>query len=321
MLRRLPERGPRRVIELGPGSGALAAAVLAALADEPGIDDPPWEYHLVEVSPRLREVQRRRLASLHVETAARARWTDPDSLAADPAAGVVLANEFFDALPVHRARVIGHVLREVRVGWSEASGFFEEDGQAAPEDLAAYLERYGVPLVEGQTAEISLDTLRWVDRIAAMIPVGYVVVVDYGHYADRLYAAERAHGTLQAYHEHRAGGDPLGRIGEQDLTAHVNFTALARRAGEAGFDYAPLRTQTQFLLALGILDFLAETTASASTPLERIRSRSEIKELFVPGGMGETFKVLLLARGAPLEALSGLRSPWEAGPGSPGTTA
>jgi SAM-dependent MidA family methyltransferase len=101
----------------------------------------------------------------------------------------------------------------------------------------------------------------------------------------------------------------------------VNFTALARRAGEAGFDYAPLRTQTQFLLALGILDFLAETTASASTPLERIRSRSEIKELFVPGGMGETFKVLLLARGAPLEALSGLRSPWEAGPGSPGTTA
>jgi SAM-dependent MidA family methyltransferase len=321
MLRRLPRRGPRRIVELGPGSGALAAAMLPVLAVDPGIEAPDWEYHLVEVSPRLREVQRRRLAELPEALAARARWSDPAELAAEPADGVVVANEFFDALPVRRARVVAGTLREVRVGWEEKAGFLEEDDQPAPAELAAYLERYGAPLAEGQTAELSLETLRWVDRVAGMLLHGYVVVIDYGHPAEGLYAAARAHGTLLAYHEHRAGGDPLTRIGEQDLTAHVNFTALARRASESGFEPAPLRTQTQFLLGLGILELLAEAAAAATSTVDRIRSRSAITELFAPGGMGETFKVLLLARGAPLGSLSGLGSPWEIDSGLPGATA
>jgi len=321
MLRRLPASGPQRIVELGPGSGALAAALLPALATEPACESVAWEYHLVEVSPRLREVQRRRLADLPEALTARVRWSEPHLLTADPADGVVLANEFFDALPVRRARVVAGTLREIRVGWEREAGFFEEDEQRAPAELAAYLERYGAPLAEGQTAEISIATLRWVDRVAALLRHGYVIVVDYGHPAERLYAVARAHGTLLAYHEHRAGGDPLSRIGEQDLTAHVNFTALARRAAEAGFEPAPLRTQTQFLLGLGILGLLADTEAAATSTVERIRSRSAIKELFAPGGMGETFKVLLLARGAPLNSLSGLGSPWEIGTASPGATA
>jgi len=253
--------------------------------------------------------------------AARVRWSEAEPLAENPADGVVLANEFFDALPVRRARVVAGTLREIRVGWEPATGFFEADEQGAPAELAAYLERYGAPLAEGQTAEISLDTLRWVDRLGAILRNGYVIAIDYGHPAERLYAAARATGTLLAYHEHRAGGDPLRRIGEQDLTAHVNFTALATRAGESGFEPAPLRTQTQFLLGLGILDLIAEAEAAATSEVERIRTRSAIKELFAPGGMGETFKVLLLARGVSLDALSGLGSPWEIGPSSPRATA
>ena len=320
MLRRLPARGPRRIVELGPGSGALAAALLPALADEPGLEDPGWEYHLVEVSRRLREVQRRRLADLAEACLAKVRWSDPGPLAAEPADGVVLANEFFDALPVRRARVVAGRLREVRVGWEPEAGFFEEDTQAAPAELGAYLQRYGSPLAEGQTAELSLETLRWVDRVSEMLRDGYAIVVDYGHPAERLYAAAHAHGTLLAYHEHRAGGDPLSRIGEQDLTAHVNFTALARRAAESGFESAPLRTQTEFLLGLGILDLLSGTTAAGASAVDGIRAQSAIKELFAPGGMGETFKVLLLARGAPLGSLSGLGSPWRVGTAALGAT-
>jgi SAM-dependent MidA family methyltransferase len=196
------------------------------------------------------------------------------------------------------------MLREVRVGWEEKAGFLEEDDQPAPAELAAYLEQYGAPLAEGQTAELSLETLRWVDRIAGMLRHGYVVVIDYGHPAEGLYAAARAHGTLLAYHEHRAGGDPLTRIGEQDLTAHVNFTALARRASESGFEPAPLRTQTQFPLGLdraGLLTVPRHLQPRPWTGSGRNRPSRSLR----PAGWGDVPGVLLPARGAPARPLPG----------------
>lgn len=313
MLQRLPGGPPRRVVELGPGSGALAASLLPALADELDRAGADWGYHLVEVSAVLRAAQRERLASLPAPILRRVCWSDPADLAAEPAAGVVLANEFFDALPVRRVRVVGSSLREIRVGLRPGGGFLEDDSAGAPPELVDYLGRYGVTLAEGQEAEIGLEALAWIDRIAAFLPTGFLLVIDYGHPAEALYAPQRARGTLLAYREHRATEAILARVGEQDLTAHVNFTALARRGQERGFRAAPLRTQTEFLLGLGVLGLLAEDAAAPRPAAERLRSQLALKELFAPGGMGETFRVQVLGRGAPLEGLQGLGTPWRRG--------
>ena len=309
MYRRLEGPVPFRVVELGPGTGCLVRGILPEL--DRSLGERAWDYHLVEVSPALAAIQRESIADLPSRVRERALWSSPEDLAAHPADGLVLSNEFFDALPVHRVRAEGGDLQELRVDWSEARGFFEVASEVARPELTAYLDRYGVPLASGAQAEIGLELLDWTDRAAAMLRRGYLLTVDYGYPAEKLYSVERTAGTLMAYHRHTAGADPLRRVGQQDLTAHVNFSALERRGAERGFRSAPLRTQTQFLLGLGIVDRLGEIERSSSEGVARLREREAIKELFVPGGMGETFRVLVQGREAPLDGLAGLSSPWE----------
>jgi SAM-dependent MidA family methyltransferase len=296
-----------RWVELGPGDGALAAAALPALVEA----DHDGDYHLVEISPALRESQRRALAGLPGPASRRARWSDPDALASDPCDGVVIANEFFDALAVRRIRQRDGGLRELRVDWDERLGLHDREVPAET-SLAAYLERYGAPLAEGTEAEVGFAALEWIDRIARMLRRGYAILIDYGDLAHGLFGGRRPAGTLLAYHRHRAGSAILRRVGLQDLTAHVNFTALARRAEERGLTPAPLRTQTEFLVAVGILDRLEAIDRRVAGEAARWRERLALKELFAPDRMGETFRVLVLAKDAPLDRLACLTAPWRA---------
>lgn len=310
MYEKLGRPQPFRVIELGPGTGRMAYAFLCHAATLVSEKIQHWEYHLVECSRTLIKTQQKTLQTLPGNLNAVPRWSAEESLGTYGGAGVILSNEFFDALPVSRVEVTDGRLRELRVDWSTERGFFSL--ACDPEDarLQNYFNEYGAELEEGQEAEACQEALLWMDRVTAFLRRGYLLTVDYGYLAEQLYSPARRAGTLLAYRAHRVVENPLRDVGRQDLTAHVNFTALIRRGEENGWNAAALRTQTEFLLALGILERMQETDTQAVGEVERWRSRQAAKELFVPGGMGETFRVLIQARDAPLEGLSGLGSPW-----------
>jgi SAM-dependent MidA family methyltransferase len=309
MDRALGEPDPFRLVELGPGTGRLAHDLLAAAhAVAPGATRR-WEYRLVERSPALVELQRRTLSDLPGALQGVVDWSTFDELARRPREGVVLANEFFDALAVRRVQVSGGALLELRVGWREAR-FVESPAPGPASELEEYFRVYGIPLQEGQVAEAGLEALGWVDRMARVVGNGYWIVIDYGEIAEKLYTPDRRRGTLRGFRGHQLAEDPLADVGEQDLTAHVNFTALRMRSLELGLRAAPLRTQTEFLLALGILERVEERALGADGEVASWRERLQAKELFAPGGMGEAFRVLILARGTPLEGLRGLEAPW-----------
>lgn len=266
------------VVELGAGEGTLASALSALL--------PRARYVCVEPSAGLRERQRARGLESVEDLAELGRL---DGV-------VVLANEVLDALPVHRVRAVdGGGFEELYVRYRPGRGFDEVPGPLSTPALAQALE--GATLAPGQVAEACLLVAPLFRALAKTVAEGYLVLVDYGDERPAIHAEERGAGTIRAFHEHRLSGDVFERVGEQDLTASVDFTWAATCAREAGFEVAGLATQGEALLALGILDDHA--ALAAEDPFEALK----VKTLFVPGGMGDAFKVLVLARNAPADGL------------------
>ncbi|MBX9601467.1 MAG: SAM-dependent methyltransferase [Bryobacteraceae bacterium] len=204
--------------------------------------------------------------------------------------GVVLANEFFDALPVDLIEMRGETLRYVDVGWTEDRFTFLPGGEVSGE-IANYAARYAPEMREGDRMEICLDALDWVDRIASSLRSGTVLVLDYG-----LTRRERVRfpaGTLMSYRLHRASPDVLADPGEQDITAHVDFDALRDRFELRGFRAAPLESMAKFLLRLGERDAFEEILRAGDEGEAR-GLRNQLKTLLA--GMGETFRVLRASR-------------------------
>ena len=244
------------VVELGAGKGLLAHDILR---------QHRFKYMILERSPAMRERQRELLKDYDVT------WIDelPNRLT-----GCIFSNEFFDVLPVHRVVRRGGVLKEIYVNED-----FEEIEGELQEPLDA-------PLAEGQTAEINLEARRWVRRIAASLDRGYHIAIDYGYLRDEFYA--RPHGTLMCYWRHQAVENPYIRIGEQDITSHVNFSDLM---DEPGLQTALFTTQMDYLIRLGILDEMQDLAVTCdAASLQRL---VKIKKLILPGSMGERFKVLM----------------------------
>jgi SAM-dependent MidA family methyltransferase len=237
------------VVELGAGRGETAAVVRRSL---PGLRYLEVERFRGEIPPRVR--------------------------------GVVFANEFFDALPVHVARWDGARWRERYVG---AQGWTE--GDLSTPDLAGYLARWVQQPEPGRIVEVGLEALRWLERIAARLESGYVLIIDYGYLAAEMVRFPK--GSLMGYCRHTAVEDVLAEPGERDITAHVAFTPLLDRAAELGLRTEPLCTQAAFLLSVGEPDQFASALA-ASTEAEARRHRALLKTLLY--GMGETFRVMVL---------------------------
>lgn len=284
---------PLVLAELGAGALELAKQVLAGLGEQAG--PPRVEYHAIDA--RYRQDGR-----------TRSLGTAPDqqsylwgSLDAFAQAGIqvhcVLANEFFDALPVHRVAWVGGELREVYVGWGR-HGFVEHFAEPSCPDLARWIEERGGVPPEGWQGEICLRLAPTLERIAAVIKRGAVLTIDYGYLADEAYDPHRVAGTLLAYHRHRWSDDLYRRIGQQDLTCHVDFGALVRLGRRFGLEPVLLTTQREFLLGLGLAAEAERWLSRESTAAGRWQARFQLAELVSSNGLGR-LRVLLQQRGLP----------------------
>jgi SAM-dependent MidA family methyltransferase len=207
--------------------------------------------------------------------------------------GCYLSNELVDAFPVHIVEKHDGNLLEVYVT-AESGAFKEVLMDPSTEELANYLEWVGVELPEGNRAEINLAAPSWLRNVAGLLQRGFLLTIDYGYLASELYAPWRTTGTMMCYYQHTSGENPYIRIGEQDLTTHIDFSALIKAGEESGLQKLFYGDQCKFLLGLGFVDALLAAQAREKEPHHAQALRLTLKNLILPeGGMGEMFKVLI----------------------------
>jgi SAM-dependent MidA family methyltransferase len=272
--------------EHGAGDGLLAEAILGAM------DGGDIRYRAVEINPRRIEGLRARLE----EAGLADRFVADDG---SPIVGAVVANEVLDALPTHRVVQRDGRLREMLVGWVDGR-FVDVEADPSTPLLAARLAAEGIALSDGQHGEICLAADAWVATAAAGLERGLFLLIDYGYPATELYdPVRRPRGTLAAYLRHRAHDDPYRAVGRQDLTAHVDVTAIDRAAARAGLDHLATTTQGRFLAGLGAGDLLvALQTAPGVTLGTYLEARSALVRMVDPAAMGR-FRVMAFGRGLP----------------------
>ncbi|HLE65798.1 MAG TPA: SAM-dependent methyltransferase [Burkholderiales bacterium] len=270
------------LLEFGAGSGALAAALMDELD---ALGSGPRSYLILETSPQLRERQRARLGT-------RARWI---ARLPERFRGVMLANEVADAMPVH-------ALAWTRAGIAERGVCADEDElawcerPAAGEVLAAAREiEVALPPSGRYESELGLIAPAWMRSLARSLDRGAAIVIDYGFTQREYYHPQRSMGTLMCHYRHRAHGDPFYLPGLQDITAHVNFSALARAASESGLEVFGYASQAQFLVNCGITELLAKEDPADAARYAPLAAAAN--QMLSPAEMGELFKVLVVGKG------------------------
>lgn len=272
LARQLKQLAPPAILELGAGSGRLAETLLSEL---------DCEYFILETSAELRGRQSDRLKG-------RVRFLErlPERFR-----GVVLANEVADALPVHVVSWTGHAVMEKGVS-VENQAFVWADRPAVGAVLeAAQAIKVPAPYV----SEIGLAARAWMRSLAGSLHEGVILVIDYGFPQHEYYHPQRACGTLMCHYRHQAHADPFALPGEQDITAHVDFSALWQAASETGARLLGYTTQAQFLVNCGITEVLAQVNAENALHYAPIAAQAQ--KLLSPAEMGELFKVLAVGRG------------------------
>lgn len=281
------------ILELGAGSGVMAADVLSELAHQQRV---PERYLILEVSADLRERQRTLLQKRVPELMSRIEWLDrlPDNFR-----GVLLANEVLDALPVQRFRIRGLQVNQLGVTWQLGRlDWSEVHADSALEAAVREIEfDMGEPFADGYTSEINLRLTPWIAGIASAMEEGVAFFIDYGLPRRHYYAANRREGTMLCHFRHRFHDDALINVGVQDIGAWVDFTAVAAAGVAAGMSVAGYTTQAHFLIGNGIEKFLAPKDDDELAA--RLQLARQAMLLTLPGEMGERFKVIGLAKGGP----------------------
>jgi SAM-dependent MidA family methyltransferase len=279
------------ILEVGAGSGALASQILHALE---ALGALPRRYLILEVSADLRERQRSRIEREVPHLAGRVQWLDglPATLDA-----VVIANEVLDAIATHRVRKHHARIDEIGVSIApDGAAFVRSDRPAAGRLLAAAAALH---LPDDYETEINLAARAFVQSLAARISRGAMILIDYGYTAAEYYHPQRTCGTLMCHYRHHAHEDAFSLVGLQDITAQVDFTAIAAAATQAGMSVLGYTTQAQFLIGAGITEMLSETPADdvrAYAPLA-----AAAQKLLSPARMGERFKVIAFSRDVDVE--------------------
>jgi len=293
MWRSLGQPAGFTLVEVGAGHGRLACDIMDYLAEREPDCYSASSLLLVEQEPTLAGAQ----ADLLVAHAAKLSWRSPDQLAELRFSGVLYSNELLDAMPVHRVVMTAEGLREVYVTLQDGQ-LAEQLDQPSTPHLEQYLARYGTPLLVGQEAEVSLSGLAWLETVAAALEQGFLLTVDYGFPKEELYTPRRRQGTLLCYHQHRVEDNPYIRLGQQDITTHINFSALMERGEELGLTTVWFGEQYRFLLSAGMVEEFEAIESADLSEADKLKARLTLKRLIMPeGGMGDTFRVLVQSRG------------------------
>jgi SAM-dependent MidA family methyltransferase len=292
---------PFAVVEAGAGVGRLAGHILNFASREL----PAWydalEYTAVERSAARRAQHAERLA-VH---AAAGKFSTAADLPRAISTGCIFSNELLDALPTHRVAIAGRKLREILVGF-DGERFVEVFGEPSTPKLAEYFREQGIALQDGWQAEACLEACDWIENAGRALRRGFVLAIDYGHEATALYNEGHNRGTVLAYRDHVVSENLLDAPGAQDLTSHVNFTAVDVWGRRAGLARTGLVTQSEFLVALGRANEFADLYEPGQTEVEKLRARLLLKNLIHPEGMGEKFQVLIQHKGIEKPQLTGL---------------
>jgi SAM-dependent MidA family methyltransferase len=282
------------ILEVGAGSGRLAADLLAELAQRESL---PERYAILELSGELRERQRQTLAATVPALLPRVDWLDRLPARFD---GLVLANELLDAMPVHLVRWLPDSIVERGVAFDEQRFIWEDrSATGALHTRAKSLATEGVPQ-DDYLSEIGLAAAAWTASWGTILGRGALLLIDYGFPRREFYHPQRSTGTVMCHYRHHAHPDPFYLPGLQDITAHVDFTAIAEAGTEAGLDFLGYTTQAQFLFNCGLTEVLSRTPAD--DPRRYLPLANAAQKLISPAEMGELFKVIALGRGisAPL---------------------
>lgn len=269
-----------KLVEMGPGTGLLAKDILTYLQNYKELFDG-LQYILVETSPYLKGIQEKELSSF----INKCLWIDTiENL--DSLVGVFFSNELVDAFPVHKITLKNGIIKEIYVNYKDGT-FIEELGPVSNKKIYTYIEKLGFDLQEEQEIEVNLDAIDWLRNISKALKKGFLITIDYGYKAQELLEPFRFKGTLMSYAKHSKSENVLDNPGEQDITAHVNFSALMDAGKEFGLHTAGYTSQMRFLVNLNIHE-------KASNNIKDIYA---IKRLIMPNGMGERFKVLIQYKG------------------------
>jgi SAM-dependent MidA family methyltransferase len=307
---------PFTLVEMGAGQGILAADILNYLSRRYPEFLKTINYIIIEKSSCLKAEQQQQLQR-QIQSSISIQWCELEDLSNNSITGCFFSNELIDALPVHQVIIQDHQLQEVYVEACRAKHspaypidvkFTESIGDLSTPQLKEYFQLIEIDLFsplysEGYRTEVNLTGLEWMKTVAKKLHQGFILTIDYGYSAQRYYQPTRRFGTLQCYYQHRHHNDPYINIGHQDITAHVDFTALEKQGNLAGLEVVGTTQQALFLMALGLGDRIAATAQSSSRSLsETLRRREALHSLINPMGLGD---FLVLIQGKNLTATAG----------------
>jgi SAM-dependent MidA family methyltransferase len=284
------------IVEMGAGQGLLAAQILAYSQREYPDFFRSIDYIIIETAPAMIGAQQARLKDLPV------RWCDWIEIADRSIIGCFLSNELIDALPVHQVIVTTDELQEIYVTFGDGNRLFNEQiDELSTDKLASYWQLNQINLLSdryapGYRTEVNLAALSWLEQVSKKLQRGYIISIDYGYSADRYYNPMRDRGTLQCYYQHAYHNDPYINIGNQDLTAHVDFTALQNQGKLLGLQTVGFTQQGMFLMALGLGERIAAIASSDGDIQSLLQRRQNLHQLIDPVGLGK-FGVLIQSQG------------------------
>ncbi len=280
------------ILEFGAGSGIMALEILKELERQQQL---PHRYYILEVSADLRERQQTLFKEKAPQYLPRLEWLD--QLPKNPIKGVILANEVLDAMPIHKFK-IENGIKEFYVDYKNEQ-FVWEIKSPSDARLEKAIKQLDINLNEPYESEINLFLPAWIKSLSDSLEQGLVLLIDYGFPRYEYYHPDRTMGTIMCHYRHRAHEDPLILQGIQDITAHVDFTAIAEAAVDAGFTVEGFTHQAAFLLNCGI----STAVETIDNELDHYNRAQQIKRLTLPSEMGELFKVIALTKGIEEELL------------------
>ncbi len=287
---------PFTLIEMGAGQGVLAVDILKYLYKHYREFFDSLQYVIVELSPGLKQQQQQLLQGV----ADKVKWCSLEEIPALSIIGCVFSNELVDAMPVNLFSLQDGQLGEIYVTISQANEFIEVVSAPSTPKIAQYFDLVGINLAQlagNYRSEINLAALKWLGVVAEKLQQGYLLTIDYGYTATRYYNPMRSQGTLHCYYRHQYHNNPYINIGQQDITAHVDFTALERWGELCGLHNVGFTQQGLFLMALGLGERIAAISTNNANDLSQLLQRREVlHQLIDPQGLGG-FGVLVQSKG------------------------